>query len=65
MVELGMSGGTEQALVAPHSPHGGSRGLGGYSYMIITWFVVVQVLSNETVEPTKQNFLKMMDFEVF
>ena len=52
-----MSEGSEQALVAPYSPHWISIGLGGYfhNYLVPgSW-----VLSNETVETTKtQYFLK-------
>jgi hypothetical protein len=39
--------------VSPHSPQKGPRGLGEYFYLIITWFLVVQSLSNEMVETTK------------
>ena len=53
--------------MGPHSPHEGQRGLGEYFHLIITWFLVVQSLSNEMVETTKSEYftLKMMQFEVF
>jgi len=35
---------SEQASVAPYSPHGGSRTIGGCSPMIITWFLVTEAL---------------------
>jgi len=54
---LACQGGSEQALVAPYSPHGVSRGLGGYSHNYLvpgSW-----ALSNETVETTKtEHYLK-------